>query len=280
MTLRIDHVVIQAGLDLDQAEARYRRLGFQLTDRGHHSLGSSNHLAIFGDDYLELIGVEPSKADIPGARWEHPLGLAGLVFKTASADATWKDLAGRDVALEGDAPRDFHRPVTAGGKALGDARFRTLRIRADRIPNGRVFFCQHETPELVWRPEWQQHPNGALGIAEYVYVTEDPAASARLLEQAFGPKAVQEVQDGVAVAAGRASVLFLTAAGIQVSFGVDAEPLLAGGERAAALTLRTDALARVQDVLKAAGVSHQAHKSRIVVPPLETGGLILAFVAP
>jgi len=44
------------------------------------------------------------------------------------------------------------------------------------------------------------------------------------------------------------------------------------------LTLRTDALARVQEVLAAAGVAHQAHKSRIVVPPLEAGGLILAFV--
>lgn len=278
MTLRIDHVVIQAGLDLDQSAARFRRLGFLLTDRGHHSLGSSNHLAIFGDDYLELIGVEPPKADIPGARWEHPLGLAGLVFKTANADATWKDLANRDVPLEGDGARSFHRPVTAGGQTLGDARFRTLRIRADRIPNGRVFFCQHETPELVWRPEWRQHPNGVRGIAEYVYVSEKPSASAELLEQAFGPGVVQEVQDGVAVAAGRASVLYLTPAGIQARFGVDAAPLIAGGERAAALTLRTDALARVQEVLAAAGVAHQTHKSRIVVPPLETGGVILAFV--
>lgn len=277
MTLRIDHVVIQTGGDLDLAEARYRRLGFQLTDRGHHSLGSSNHLAIFGDDYLELIGVEPAKADIAGARWEHPPGLAGLVFKTANADATWKDLANRDVPLEGEAPRAFHRPVTAGGNALGDARFRTLRIRADRIPNGRVFFCQHETPELVWRPEWQHHPNGVTGIAEYVYVTAEPAASARLLEQAFGPGAAQQVQDGVAVAAGRASVLYLTPTGVQARFGVDAAPLIAGGERAAALTLRTDALARVAQVLEGAGVAHHVHKSRIVVPPAETGGLILAF---
>ena len=278
MTLRIDHVVIQAGLALDQAEARYRRLGFQLTDRGHHSLGSSNHLAIFGDDYLELIGVEPAKADIPGARWEHPPGLAGLVFKTANADATWKDLANRDVPLEGDGPRDFHRPVTAGGQVLGDARFRTLRIQADRIPNGRVFFCQHETPQWVWRPEWRQHPNGVVGIAEYAYVTDTPQASASLLEQAFGPGAGQAVQDGVAVAAGNASVLYLTPAGIQARFGVDAASLIAAGERAAALTLRTDALARVQGVLTAAGVAHQTHRSRIVVPPAETGGLILAFV--
>jgi len=280
VTLRIDHVVIQAGLDLDQAQARYRRLGFQLTDRGHHSLGSSNHLAVFGDDYLELIGVEPAKADIPGARWEHPLGLAGLVFKTGNADATWADLARREVPLEGDGPRDFHRPVSAAGQTLGDARFRTLRIRADLIPNGRVFFCQHETPELVWRPEWQRHPNGALGIAEYAYVTTDPQASAALLEQAFGPEAVQAVQDGVAVTAGRSTILYLTPAGIQARFGVDASPLLANGERAAALTLRTDALARVQNVLEGAGVAHLVHKSRVVVPPAETGGLILAFVAP
>ncbi|QVQ28146.1 VOC family protein [Achromobacter deleyi] len=280
MTLRIDHVVIQAGQELDEAQARFRRLGFQLTDRGHHSLGSSNHLAIFGDDYLELIGVEASKADIPGARWEHPLGLAGLVFKTGNADATWADLAGRRVPLEGDGPRSFHRPVSAGSQLLGDARFRTLRIQADRVPNGRVFFCQHQTPELVWRPEWQQHPNGALGIAEYTYITPDPQACATLLEQAFGPGAAHPVQDGVAISAGRASVLYQTVAGIRTRFGLDASALLANGERAAALTLRTDTLARVQGVLEGAGVEHLVHKTRIVVPPTETGGLILAFVSP
>jgi hypothetical protein len=27
-----------------------------------------------------------------------------------------------------------------------------------------VFVCQHLTPELVWRPEWQRHANGAAEL--------------------------------------------------------------------------------------------------------------------
>ncbi|MNT68584.1 hypothetical protein D3C72_2068300 [compost metagenome] len=84
----------------------------------------------------------------------------------------------------------------------------------------------------------------------------------------------------MAISAGRASVLYQTAAGIRTRFGLDASALLANGEKAAALTLRTDALARVQGLLEGAGVEHLVHKTRIVVPPTETGGLILAFVSP
>ena len=53
----LDHVVINARDDMDRAADIYRRLGFTLTERGYHSLGSMNHLAMFGTDYLELIAV-------------------------------------------------------------------------------------------------------------------------------------------------------------------------------------------------------------------------------
>jgi hypothetical protein len=55
----IDHVVVNVRDRLDQGAQAYRRLGFTLTPRGYHSLGSMNHLAIFGTDYLELIAARP-----------------------------------------------------------------------------------------------------------------------------------------------------------------------------------------------------------------------------
>ena len=60
----LDHVVINARDDMDRAADIYRRLGFTLTERGYHSLGSMNHLAMFGTDYLELIAV-PKGATSP-----------------------------------------------------------------------------------------------------------------------------------------------------------------------------------------------------------------------
>ena len=53
----LDHAVIGLGTELDAGEACYRRLGFTLTPRGYHSLGSMNHLAVFGTDYLELLAA-------------------------------------------------------------------------------------------------------------------------------------------------------------------------------------------------------------------------------
>ena len=47
---RLDHVVINVRRDMDPAEALCRSLGFTITPRGYHSLGSINHLMMFDTD--------------------------------------------------------------------------------------------------------------------------------------------------------------------------------------------------------------------------------------
>lgn len=279
MSERIDHVVINVEQNLDEAAAQYARMGFTLTPRGHHSLGTSNHLAIFGDDYLELLGLEPANADKPGASWQHPPGLVGLVLKTSGADATWAALSARGVPLEGDGPRAFHRPVVVDGKTLGDARFRTLRIAADRVPNGRVFYCEHLTPELVWRPEWQSHPNGVVGLAEYVYVAPNPETASALIRQAYGDGDFSRHENGLRWQAGPVSVWYLTAQGVADHYGVPASSVPQGIERAVGLTLRVRSLAGTRSLLTANGVKGLTEANgRLVVPSSETQGVILAFV--
>ena len=68
LSATIDHVVITVGDRLDAALAQYTRLGFDMTERGHHTLGSSNHLAIFGRDYLELLGYEPGRTPLEASQ--------------------------------------------------------------------------------------------------------------------------------------------------------------------------------------------------------------------
>ena len=69
----LDHVVINARDDMDRAADIYRRLGFTLTERGYHSLGSMNHLAMFGTDYLELIAVPKAQRPVGSTCWTFPL---------------------------------------------------------------------------------------------------------------------------------------------------------------------------------------------------------------
>ena len=102
--------------------------------------------------------------------------------------------------------QSFSRPVALDG-GTQDARFRTTRLDPAKIAMGRVYFCEHQTPDLVWRPEWQSHPNGACAIARVVVATADPRRTARLFRGLFGDDAVTERDGRQMIDAGTAQVL-------------------------------------------------------------------------
>src|SRR6266404_7702374 len=85
----LDHVVINARDDMDRAADIYRRLGFTLTERGYHSLGSINHLAMFGTEYLELIAVPKGATTGRLDLLNFPFGLNGLVFGSEDSAVTY-----------------------------------------------------------------------------------------------------------------------------------------------------------------------------------------------
>ncbi|HLJ20902.1 MAG TPA: VOC family protein [Stellaceae bacterium] len=158
----IDHVVI-AVRDLDRAEAQYRQLGFALTPRGHHvKLGSYNHCAMFGTDYLELLaqGTPPRPALDRFLRTRE--GILGIALRTADARRTFADMRDQGVAIA--EPVDFGRPVDMPGGPR-EARFTTTELDNDSTAGLRVFFCEHKTPELVWLREFQSQPNGVTGLS-------------------------------------------------------------------------------------------------------------------
>src|SRR2546427_12202603 len=71
VTPKLDHVVIDTRNRIDEAVRTYLSLGFQLTDRGRHTLGSVNHLAIFETDYMEFLGFDDTAGG--GLRGDLPL---------------------------------------------------------------------------------------------------------------------------------------------------------------------------------------------------------------
>jgi Glyoxalase-like domain len=154
MTLALDHIVINTLFDMDRAADMMSQLGFTLTPRGYHSLGSINHLMMFERDYLELIGL-PSGTDVLRKEiLESPRGLDGLVFKANDIDASERTL--RESGLAMLEARSFSRPVTIEG-VEHLARFRTVRTAPEMFEAGRVYYCQHYTPELVWHRPWMSH---------------------------------------------------------------------------------------------------------------------------
>jgi hypothetical protein len=275
----LDHVVVNVGNQLDDAQKIYERLGFALTERGHHSLGTSNHLAIFGENYLELLGFLGSDTSPRPDLVDTPSGLHGLVFKVADSVALASHLAERGL-LEAT-PAEFVRPVQLASGAE-DARFRTVRIRAGLVQNGRVFFCHHFTPHLVWRDEWRSHPNGVTDIVGFVIATAEPAKTAALYERIFDTPLLAADDNGdVSFGAGRARVYFQQPAHAGSSFGPIAAPAdTRQGDRMVALILSTRSLQQTASTLNRHEVPFvELSDGSILVEAQHAAGVALKFVA-
>lgn len=202
----LDHVVINVHFDMDAAERVFAALGFRLSPRGFHTLGSINHLMVLGTDYLELIGL-PAGGDARRPEIvRSPVGIDGLVFKSSDVDATFAHL--RALGVAGDPPRSFSRPLVLDGEEV-DARFRTVAVRAGVFAAGRVYFCQHLTPELVWRDELRGHDNGARAVREVVVLATEPEREAERYAELVGRPVEAAGPDGGCIDLGGARLRVL-----------------------------------------------------------------------
>ncbi|CAM3593921.1 VOC family protein [Rahnella victoriana] len=271
---QLDHAVINVAEQLNLAGQQFRRLGFHLTPRGHHSLGSSNHLAIFGENYLELLGYEPGNAHTRTDLWQAPLGLSGLVWKTQDASAVYDHLQQQNIA--GSAPAEFFRPVELNDGTSPNARFRTVPLAASRVPNGRSFFCQHLTPELVWRNEWQNHPNGVADITGFVISAAHPQEAAKVYGELFGAHVLQTQSQEVTLRAGRATVRFITPSQAAPEFGIVPEGEN-GSARMIGLEFATRSLDAVCNSLRVGEIAFEDNASQITVRAADASGVAIKF---
>jgi catechol 2,3-dioxygenase-like lactoylglutathione lyase family enzyme len=242
----LDHVVIDVRDRIDEAMRCFSALGFQLTARGRHTLGSVNHLAMFATDYLELLGF-PRDGETRPEITRFPEGLNGLVFKTGDADIVHREAQAAGLPVL--PVQSFSRPVSLSEETR-DARFRTTRLDADKVAMGRVYFCEHLTPELVWRPEWQSHPNTACSIVRVVVATPDPQRTAALFRGLFGPEAVADRDGRRLIVAGAAQVDLATPNMVAAEFGEMAAEAAGRAEYMTALGLKVASLAAAAQQLR------------------------------
>jgi len=205
----IDHVVLVVR-DLDAARATFERMGFAVTPRGNHTLGSQNHCVLFGHDYLELLR-SPAERPHPSRQYYTDFaargeGLAAIALKTDDANAAYTELLWS--GFEPTDPVDFSRPV-ALAEGVREARFRITQLALDKTPGGRIFVCQHFTRDVVWRPDYQRHRNGATGLAAIALVCPDVAFVAQRYERLFDQRA-SAIAEGLLVATADTPLAFVT----------------------------------------------------------------------
>jgi len=274
LTPTLDHVVINVRDRIDEGADTYRRLGFTLTPRGYHTLGSMNHLAMFGTDYLELIAARPGDTQRPEIMGS-PEGLNGLVFGTEDSAATYAAMEAAGVPVF--PPGEFSRPVALPGGER-DAVFRTVRLKPGTASCGRLYFCHHFTRDLVWRDEWRHHANGATGVARAVIAANDPAELGALFGRMFGPDALHPIAGGLALTVGVSRFDIVTPEALRLEFG-DAVPDAGGRDSfMAALEFRTRSADAAWRAMRD-GAIRGVHRDngRVIVPATSAFGATLAF---
>lgn len=273
----IDHPVI-AVRDMDEARGRYARLGFTIPPRGSHiQWGTGNWCMMFPEDYLELRGI------VDPARYTHNLdkflavreGLTGIAFAPESADETYRlaSAAGLNPAPPRELTRNFEHP-----EGFTKPSFRLVFLDPAKTPELMASLaCQHLTPELIRRPDWLVHPNGAMGITAMTSVVDDPGSVIENQGKLFGADNVTRGHGGVTVRVStNTTVRFLSPLAAKEQGetipGVKTPYL-------SSITLRCEQPERAAALLKGNGVAFEITSNGSVrIGPDEACGTILRFV--
>jgi catechol 2,3-dioxygenase-like lactoylglutathione lyase family enzyme len=222
----IDHAVI-AVTSLDDAAGLYQELGFKLTPRAAHPdhMGTVNRLAQFaGGNFLELVEVDRPDLASPHDHGASPArfafgahnlaylakrqGMSALVFATDDAEAEAERLA--DAGLTPYQPLHFERRATQPDGSETGVAFTLAFATSPLMPDIAFYFCQNHYPENFWKPEFQEHANGARKIVGVTISAREPKAHADFLARLTGV-APTPIDGGIRVDCGAGHSLAVTA---------------------------------------------------------------------
>lgn len=273
----IDHTLIGVR-DLEASRTVWTRLGFTVCPRGRHiGWGTGNYCVMLDSGYIELLGI------IDATQFTNNLdkflaereGLMGIAFATNDAAACEAQL--QTAGLHPEPARDLARLLEL---PEGDVKpsFKLVFLPPAETPAVRAFVCHHQTPELVRRPEWQQHPNGATALISTTIVCDDPVAVAFGYMPIFGPERLK-VLDGVTIVnCGFGTLRFVTPAHLQILHPGFAKLPSHPTPWMAAMKLEVRDRAQCMAHLQQAGVAFIQTGDSCLIHPQDANGLILELV--
>ena len=173
----LDHIA-HFVLSLVEATKALNALGFTVTPESAHRTqdgpaGSSNVCVMFEHGYLEILAptLDTPNAQQIRAAMQRYAGVHLGCFGTPDAEGEQRRLE-----AHGFKPPPLTRLAREfDGRPV---RFSVARGARDAMPEGRIQFCQHHTPEAIWRPEYWGHANSAVKLACLFLVADDPVGVA------------------------------------------------------------------------------------------------------
>lgn len=289
ITFGIDHPVVTVR-DLAPVREQYRRLGFAPNPVGFHPWGTTLSLLMFRDNFIELISVDdPSKFGTNavggfcygrnvGRFLERVEGLGLLALHSKDARADHGLLTSRGLASQGliDFRREMKKPDGSPDMAIVSLGLFLNEAQRD-VSN---FICHQHRPELIWVPEWQQHPNGVNAVAAVTYVAEHPSELVARHVAIYGDERVVRKGEGFEADSGCGVIRVLSTAEAGAFYGAVPLPDWRGdrGPHGIAITVATPRFDELASIWRAGGVSAVASAAgTLLVPPDRCGNVILEF---
>lgn len=186
--INVDHIAHFVP-DNDAAAAAMTQLGFSLTPFSAQShrpdpaaplvpAGTGNRCIMLRAGYLEFLTPThdtPNAQQLRSAIARYT-GVHLIAFGTQAPETDHARLL-----REGFAPLPplalQRQASTETGTAT--ARFTVVRVPPQAMAEGRIQYCQHHTPDVVWQPRWLTHANHAVGLAGVLLCVADPAEAAQ-----------------------------------------------------------------------------------------------------
>ncbi|MDB5811809.1 MAG: hypothetical protein JWN94_3931 [Betaproteobacteria bacterium] len=279
--LNLDHVAHFVP-HIDNAAPALEKLGFTLTpfSAQAHRLepggpllpaGTGNRCVMFKRGYIECLTPtgDTQVANQLRVAIQRYTGIHLIAFGTSAAEEDHTRLSN-----EGFSPLDCvaleRRLMTQHGEET--ARFAVVRVKPETMAEGRIQFCQHQTPQFVWQPAWVKHANRATALTAVILCMNDPAEAAARYARFTGLKAIGE-GDRWHIDTARGRILFKSPAVIRRVFNVEPTtlPWIVG------YALATNNMEVTRKLIVNTGFAHGALGTErfYVVPPASVGGIIV-----
>jgi len=269
MTRAFDHLVLAVN-DLDSTAAAYQRMGFTLTPKAQHPFGTGNRLVQLQGVFLELLAVTIPD-DVPNATpGEFSLGaynrdfltrregLSMMVLQTEDEAADQQQFT--DAGLQTYAPFEFSRQAKLPDGSEATVGFSLTFATISEMPEAVAFTCRQWRPDLFWKPEYQDHSNGAVSVAEVIMVADEVGIAAPLLKGLDVDK-----------------VRVLTAAEFQAQYPGVRPPEGPGRGRFAGYRITVTDLCRTRSVFNEAGLLYSRGEEMLWIGPMEGFGAVIEF---
>lgn len=274
----VDHTLVGVK-DLENGRLTFERLGFTVTPRGRHiGWGTANYCIMFPDNYVELLGIVDDSqfaAGLDEVLAERGEGLIGLALQTRDSDMSRADLA-----AAGFAPSDVQALSRNLELPSGTVqpRFKLVHLPAEETAGVRTFLCQHLDPDMVRRPDWLRHANGAVNLASVAIVVDDPESLLEPLEKLYGSGTTITTDDCLAVHTGGTTIFFVTPTDLDLLYPdivLEDEPI---APFMAAMGFAVTDITETERWLAKQGVVHHIGSDGAVqVPSKEACGVNLEF---